>query len=321
MEKFTFIVSEDEAGLPLKKIIKAKYNFSSRLMTKIKYQDLLMLNGKKVPGYVVPSCGDTVTVSIPDEKSHFDPEDIPISIIYEDEDLLVINKQPGLTCHPTKGHPNHTLANAVMKHMLDNNQSYKIRFINRLDMDTSGVIMIGKNSFTQAQLIKQMDSNKTEKTYLALVHGVIDDERIKELTSLEGISMEEDQILIDLPIGHSGEGKISREVILDENAHGAYPSKTLFKVLDINHNKTLIQLKLLTGRTHQIRVHMSYLGHPLVGDELYGGSTELFSRQALHALSFACIHPVKKEPLIFEAPLPEDISLLLTKMVPSSSDL
>ena len=193
MEKFVFTVSEEEAGLPLKKVIKARYHFSSRLMTKIKYQDLLMLNGKKVPGYQTASVGDEVSVSIPDEISHFEPEDIPIDIIYEDDDLLVINKQPSLTCHPTKGHKNHTLANAVMKYMLDNKESYKIRFINRLDMDTSGVVLIGKNSFTQAELIKQMDKNLTVKKYYALVSGIIDSDRIKNLLLSPGITLAESQ--------------------------------------------------------------------------------------------------------------------------------
>lgn len=307
MEKFTFVLSEEEAGIPLKKVIKAKYHFSSRLMTKIKYQDLLMLNGKPVPGYTVGEPGDTVSVSIPDEISHFEPEDIPIDVIYEDQDLLVLNKQPGITCHPTKGHKDHTIANAVMKYMLDNNQSFKIRFINRLDMDTSGILMLGKNSFVQAELIKQMDNDITEKKYIALVSGIIDD----------------DEFLIDLPIGHPLPGTVNRMVVSKDSPDG-YQSKTEVKVLHrFRESKkcqaTLVELRLLTGRTHQIRVHMSHLGHPLLGDELYGGPVNLFKRQALHAYSFSCIHPIRKEKMEFIAPLPQDIKDLVLTIDPNYS--
>ena len=302
MEKFEFTISADEAGIPLKKVIKTKYHFSSRLMTKIKYQDLLMLNGISVPGYYTGEIGDIVTVSIPDEISHFEPEDIPLDIIYEDSDFIVLNKQPGFTCHPTKGHKEHTIANGVMKHMLDNNQSYKIRFINRLDMDTSGVLLIGKNGFVQAEIIKQMNDSITEKKYLALVSGII----------------KEDRFLIDLPIGHSPEG-ITREVVA-ENTLGSYPSKTEVNVLErFPHSNelndiTLVQLRLLTGRTHQIRVHMSHIGHPLLGDGLYGGPMDLINRQALHAESFSCIHPVTKETVLFKAKIPQDMEDLINKI-------
>ena len=456
MEKFVFTVSENEVGIPLKKVIKSKYHFSSRLMTKIKYQELLMLNGKKVPGYYTAELGDTVTVSIPDEISHFEPEDIPIDVIYEDDDLLVINKQPGVTCHPTKGHPNHTMANAIMKYMLDTGQSFKIRFINRLDMDTSGVLLIGKNSFAQAELIKQMDLGLTTKKYYALVSGIVDDARLRELAELEGVSVFPDSekatdttnsfesdtsqtgsacmdtpstgspitdtpstgspimdspstgsaimdtpstgsaimdtpstgssitdtpstgssilsnkvsnddalistnsssnddalistnsssnddtvyVLIDLPIGAPLPESVARRVILEDELNelrlqlpdtnpdhidGIYPSKTKFRVLKTNGNQTLsmeiaslrnttlIEVELLSGRTHQIRVHMSHIGHPLIGDWLYGGPTESFSRQALHAASFSCIHPITKEHLTFNAPIPEDMLNLIT---------
>lgn len=296
MEKFSFILSEEEAGIPLKKVIKNKYHFSSRLMTKIKYQDLLMLNDEKVPGYKTGNAGDKVTVSIPDEVSHFEPEDIPIDVIYEDSDFLVINKQPGITCHPTKGHKTHTMANAIMKYMQDTDQSFKIRFINRLDMDTSGVLMIGKNSFVQAELIKQMDKDTTEKKYLAVAKG----------------KFPEKSFLIDLPIGHPLEG-VAREVVTDGSDRG-YPSKTQVDVLEEYKDATLVQVTLLTGRTHQIRVHLSHLGNPLIGDQLYGGPTDVFNRQALHALSFSCYHPVTKEPMTFEAKIPRDLEDLMATL-------
>ena len=310
MEKFTFTVSEEEAGLPLKKIIRNKYHFSSRLMTKIKYQDLLMLNGKTVPGYIVPKEGDIVTVSIPDEKSHFEPEDIPVEVVYEDKDILVINKQAGVTCHPTKGHPNHTMANAITKYMEDKDEIFKIRFINRLDMDTSGILMIGKNGYAQAEINKQMSNGLTEKKYIAILLGEIKNEG-------------DSPILIDLPIGRPFDDSKKRAVITDDSVT-SYPSKTIIEVLQASNGLSLVEITLLTGRTHQIRVHTSHIGHPVLGDPLYGDpekEAELFGsnpsggdqvlsvpkRQMLHAKSFGFIHPVTGEKLTVTAPLPSDM--------------
>ena len=310
MEKFTFVVSEEGSNLPLKKIIKAKYHFSSRLMTKIKYRDLLMLNGEKVPGYVVPKVGDTVTVSIPDETSYFEPENIPIHVIYEDDDLLVINKAPGITCHPTNGHKDHTLANAIMYYMQESNQSFKIRFINRLDMDTSGALMIGKNGFVQAEIIKQMDNNLTEKKYIALVDGKLDEERIISLCNTFGLERTVSGFIIDLPIGRAPEGGPARKV-LSGDTPGAYPSTTKVSNIRTFDGYSEVELELLTGRTHQIRVHLSHLGHPILGDDLYRGPLDKIKRQALHAKSFSFIHPITKERLTIEAPIPEDMKALL----------
>ncbi|MBO4235770.1 MAG: RluA family pseudouridine synthase, partial [Firmicutes bacterium] len=185
MEKLSFIVSAEEAGSQAKKLIRSKFRLSSRMMTKIKYGDLISVNGENQPGYFVLSEGDNVIVSIPDEKSQFTPEDIPISPLYEDDDFLIINKQAGITVHPTKGHPDHTMANGIMKYMIDTNQSFKVRFVNRLDMDTSGVLVVAKNSMVQADLNRQMMDGRTTKEYLAIVSG----------------NVAEDHFTIDLPIG------------------------------------------------------------------------------------------------------------------------
>lgn len=323
MEKFKFIVSPAESGQQIKKLVKSKYHLSSRLMTKIKYQDLLLLNGKKVPGYIVVNEGDEVIVSIPDERSNFEPLDIPLDIIYEDQDLLIINKQAGVTCHPTKGHPTDTMANAIMKYMLDTNQSFKIRFVNRLDMDTSGVLVTAKNSYAQAELNKQMMRDLTDKTYMAIVSGVID---INKITYIKGISLDKDYVLIDLPIGKPAAESKRRSVIdtlpHDWEGSGIFPCKTAFRIIETfapNNGKefpgaTLIELKLLTGRTHQIRVHMSHLGHPLLGDFLYEGPCDLIKRQALHALSYTCNHPMTGQRMTFQSKTPPDLEGLITKL-------
>lgn len=166
MAQFTYIVKETDKELTVKELLKRNFHFSSRLLTKIKQQDLAKLNGQSVRGWMSPSPGDKLTVTLPEETSDFPPEDIPISVVFEDESLLVINKQPGFVVHPTKGKPNHTIANGIAKKSADEGQSYKIRFANRLDMNTSGLLIIAKNGFVQEQLIRQMKAGITEKNIL-----------------------------------------------------------------------------------------------------------------------------------------------------------
>lgn len=298
MDKFQYIVTEEDKGLPVKSLIRAKFNFSSRLMTKIKFQHLASLNGKEVAGWITPEPGDVLSVRLPEESSDFPVEDIPIHPVFEDDDLLVINKQPGVIVHPTKGHPEHTIANGLMKYMIDTDQTFKIRFVNRLDMDTTGLLIVAKNSHSQDNLTKQMKADITEKRYIAIVNGIVP----------------EDELVINLPIGRPDSERVERGVMLE----GGYPSITHVKVLK-RFNKgsgyTMVELRLETGRTHQIRVHMSHLGFPLVGDELYGGiNPDLLERQALHAYKLSFHHPVTRERLTIEAPLPDDISELIKKL-------
>lgn len=293
MEKFKFIVDEEFAGKQVKNAVKQKYKFSSRLMTKFKQQNLIFLNGESVPGWVVCNLGDEVSVKLPEEKSDFPAEDIPIYPVYEDDDLLILNKQPYVTVHPTRGHPEHTIANGLMKYMEDTNQSFKIRFVNRLDRDTTGLLIVAKNSHAQHELTKQMKANTVVKRYKAVVSGII----------------EEDKFTIDLPIGRPSEDSIKRGVL----ETGGYDSITHVEVIErFPSGYTLVRLRLETGRTHQIRVHMSHIGHPLLGDWLYEGPCDLFpDRQALHSYGLVFTHPVTGKEISLEAPLPEDMEKLL----------
>jgi len=264
-------------------------------MTKVKYQDLLLADGVPVPGWHTAKAGQLIEVLLPDEGSHFEPQDIPVSILYEDDDLMFIDKQPGVTVHPTKGHPDGTIANGLMKLLLERKDTFKIRFVNRLDMDTSGVLLVAKNSHAQAELNRQMSAGETEKIYTAVCSGILP----------------EDEFTIDAPIGSPFPGSKSRAVMED-----GHPSITIVSVLDrfASANASLVRIKLLTGRTHQIRVHLSHIGHPLLGDSLYGGDTSVFVRQALHASSFSCIHPITKERLTVESPLPDDLKDLISRL-------
>jgi len=299
MSEFNYTVTkEDEKKeLQIKELLRCNFKLSSRLNKKVKRENLILLNGQPVKTYLVPEVGDILTIRMPDEISDFVPEPIPIHIIYEDEELLVINKQAGIIVHPTKGHHSHTLANGVMKYMLDSGQCFKIRFINRLDMDTSGLLVVAKNSHAQDNFTKQMALNRVQKRYIAIVKGIVPDD--------EGI--------INLPIGRPDLEKVERAVILDDTGS---PSITHYKVLErYEKGYTKIELLLGTGRTHQIRVHMAHIGHPVVGDHLYGGSNvNLIERQALHAYKLSFYQPMTGEKLELEAPAPDDISRLIEKL-------
>ncbi|MGN0659455.1 MAG: RluA family pseudouridine synthase [Emergencia sp.] len=340
MTKFRYTVTEEDRDIPVKKLLRQKFSFSSRLLTKLKYQNLVFLNDEPAAGWITPKPGDVLSVRFPEEKSDFPAEDIPIEPVYEDDDLLIINKQPGIIVHPTKGHPCHTIANGLMKYMEDTNQSFKIRFVNRLDMDTTGLLIVAKNSHAQDELVKQMRARSTEKRYIALACGVI----------------EEDRFTVDLAIGRPDPERVERGVLPEDQ--GGYPSVTHVTVLErfpssgfccvcdspsspekipadsaseefcaaaadtrknccFSQGYTLVELKLETGRTHQIRVHMSHLGYPLAGDHLYGGTRPwLIERQALHAYKLKFIHPVTGEQMVVEAPLPEDIRQTVENLRP-----
>lgn len=294
MTVFKYIITEEDKGIPIKQIMKREFSFSSRLMTKVKHNKCTYINGESLPTWVEGNPGDVLEVRLPEESSDFEPEDIPIHVVYEDGDVLVINKQPYVIVHPTKGHPVHTIANGLMKYMTDTHQQFKIRFVNRLDMDTSGLLIIGKNSHTQDSLMKQMKTNTVEKRYVAIVKGVI----------------EEEEGTIDLPIGRPDPERVERGVMEDGD-----PSITHYKVLERFNKHTLVELLLETGRTHQIRVHMSHIGYPVLGDYLYGGDApSLIERQALHARYLSFNHPVTGERLNLEADLYDDMNQLIAKL-------
>jgi len=264
-------------------------------MTKFKKNDCILLNGKAVRVNVVPDSGDIINIDFPDEKSDFIPQDIPIIPVYEDNDLLIINKPAGYIVHPTKGHPAHTIANGLSRYMAKTGQVFKIRFVNRLDMDTSGLLVIAKNAHCQDEIVKQMQGKNVQKKYTAVVCGIL----------------ENDEGTIDAPIGKSNDEAVARGV-----TPSGCPSVTRYTTLKrFKSGYSLAELSLETGRTHQIRVHMSHIGHPIVGDRLYGGERIwLIERQALHASSISFFHPMTGEHIEVSIDLPDDMIDLLNKL-------
>ena len=301
-------LKKEDEELYIKELLQRRFCFSSRLIRKLKAEGGVFVNKKAVKMKEKGRAGDVLSVVYPKETSYFEAENIPLDVIYEDADLLVVNKQPGLVVHPTKNYQDGTLANALAFYLNKNGQAYKIRFVNRLDRDTSGLIVIAKNSHCQDFLTKEMKQNRVIKKYLAVVYGVI----------------EEDDGIIDLPIDKDQDHVARRKVL-----EGGYNSITHYKVVERYYPKnpggdnpgySLLELKLDTGRTHQIRVHLTHIGHPIVGDELYGALygygeiLEWMPRQALHAISLEFKQPATGETIKLESALPDDIISCLERI-------
>lgn len=307
----TYVWTKEDEGLYVKEVLQRRFAVSSRLMRKIKVSGQIALDGRAARLRDKGRTGQTLTVAFPEESSYFEPEDIPLDVVYEDSDLLVVNKQPFLVVHPTKNYQSGTLANALAYRLQEKGERWKIRFINRLDRDTSGLVLVAKNGHAQDAVSSQMEKGTTVKKYLALVHGLFE--------GPEG--------RIDLPIDKDPDHKARRMVRED-----GYPSVTLYKVLqswdvpDLGpdfkpwsgekriEGYSLVELTLLTGRTHQIRVHMTHLGHPIAGDELYGqlygyeAGTDVLDRQALHAYSLRLAQPMTGEPIELKTAMPADMA-------------
>ena len=274
-----------------------KLGFSrSKIQRMIKSRDILV-NDKEIKNSYLLNLSDNIYIN--DEYSEdvdIVPENIPLDIIYEDEYLLVVNKPSGMVVHPAPGNYNGTLVNALMYHCnkLSNvNGSIRPGIVHRIDSDTSGLLLVAKNDEVHNDLAKQISEKSVLRKYIALVSGVI----------------VEDSGTIDAPIGRD---KFDRKkmAVTSENSKNAI---THFKVLERLNNATLIECKLETGRTHQIRVHMNYIKHPIINDPVYG-SRKLIDKefgQMLHAKCIGFIHPITKEYLEFEVDVPDKFKELL----------
>lgn len=249
----------------------------------------VMVNGTTVKANYKVKAGDQVTIAVPEPTVlELTPENIPLEIVYEDEDVAVVNKPQGMVVHPSAGHPNGTLVNALLFHMQNLssiNDVIRPGIVHRIDKDTSGLLMIAKNDFAHESLAKQLKEKTSLRKYVALVHGVIPHEK--------GV--------IDAPIGRSKTDR-KMQAVIEEGK----PAVTHFQVLERFADFTLVELQLETGRTHQIRVHMKYIGYPLAGDPVYGPKKTLPGKgQFLHAQVLGFEHPRTGEFLTFTAPLPE----------------
>ena len=288
--KLKYIINSDFDGKTVKEFL--RYNqISTSMVTRLKKLDNgIMLNGERVFVTAKLSEGDILELLTESGEEHSEfifPTEGKLDIIYEDEDFLAVNKPPYLPVHPSKGHPYDSLANIVVYYYKEKNENFTFRCVNRLDKDTSGVTLIAKNAYAHELMRRLNVENKIDKTYFAIVHG----------------KPEKENGLIDLPIYRPEEATIKR--IVDERGKTA---KTLYETVKTNNKLSLVKIKLLTGRTHQIRVHFSHIGHPLAGDFLYGNENDgIITRQALHCGEISFIHPINEKQLILKAELPEDM--------------
>ncbi len=284
-------IDKNLEGKIIRDVLRDEAGVSRRLITNAKKSNKILLNNKVCQVNRVVYEGDELVLRM-DEKSNIEPENKPIDVMYEDKDVIVINKEPFSLVHPTKNHENNTLLNRVIHYAMQKNEVYKPHLVNRLDRDTSGLLVIAKNPYAHYELMKQMDDNSFEKKYLAVTKG--------GFKNKEGI--------LDFNISDKKHDGINRLVSEDGKK-----SVTRYKVLEDNEKLALLELELLTGRTHQIRVHLNEIGHPLVGDELYGGfALNLLNRQALHAYSLKFKSPRNKKVSV-KVDLASDITLFFTK--------
>ncbi|MGW8823909.1 RluA family pseudouridine synthase [Paenibacillus lautus] len=321
-----YVVPSHEDGMLLKTILQKRMGVSRKLLSRLKLTEQgIMLNGTRVYISVKVQAGDLVEIRMEQERSNdMLPQPMELHILYEDEHLLVLNKPAGVIVHPTHGHYTDTLANGVVHYWQEKGWNYRFRAVHRLDQETSGVLVIAKNAYIHQHVSEQMIAGTVDKRYVAFVHG--------RPSSQTGD--------IDGPIDRDPL-EPHRRIVTPEG----YPSLTRYRVCETYPSASLIELKLETGRTHQIRVHMLSIGCPLIGDQMYRhpvySDQELLSnaperdkdshgavgsldplaatimrldgymdRQALHAASLTLMHPIEGKTMVFTAPLPEDMKSL-----------
>lgn len=292
-------VEKIEEGTKIREYLKAEMGLSTRLIRSASIGKRIFVNDEVVKMNKVIQSGDVIKIDLAkDESQDIAPEKMDIDIVYEDEDILVVNKKPFMVVHPTKSYQSGTLANGVINYFMESGQNCIVRLVSRLDMNTSGLIIIAKNQFSHGMLSKEMSENKVGKRYLAIVHG-----HLKEKSGT-----------IDLPIYRPEGIEMGTRRVIDERGQR---SITHYKVVESFGDSDLVECKLETGRTHQIRVHLSHLGHPIYGDVLYGNGDEemdLIKRQALHAYRLDFASPRTGEMLSLKSDLPEDMKELIEKL-------
>lgn len=289
--KLSYTVKQSDSYINVLDVLKNEFLLSARLMTKLKQSNNIFLNEEITYTKKLVYANDVVSVLINfvEDNSNIVATNIPLDIIYEDEYLLAINKPANMPVHPSMLHYEETLSNAVKYYFDTLNLKRKIRIVNRLDKDTSGIVIFAKNEYIQECLIKQMKTKEFKKEYLAIVTGYL---QKKSDTLCFPISRKEGSI-IERTVNPNGDIAI-----------------THYNVLKEQNNLSLVHVFLETGRTHQIRVHFSHINHPILGDTLYGTSSSLINRQALHSYKITFLHPISKQVLTLESPIPNDMKFI-----------
>ena len=301
MENYLFEIQENQQ-MRLDKYLAEQFPEQTRsYLQKLIKEGQVLVNGKTVKSGYQLSKGDEVSVTIPEPKElDVEPQKMDLDIVYEDEDVILINKPKGMVVHPAPGHTTDTLVNGLLYHCKDNlsgiNGVARPGIVHRIDRDTTGILIVCKNDMSHNSIAAQLKEHSINRRYRALVHG----------------NLKEDTGTVEGPIGRH---PVDRKKMAINERNGK-PAVTHYTVLERFGNYTLIECKLETGRTHQIRVHMTSIGHPLVGDEVYGPAKSPFKLQGqcLHAMVLGFVHPRTGEYMEFSADLPEYFEDLLKKL-------
>lgn len=298
MEKELFFVSEEDEGIRLDIYITQEYDDLSRsYIQKLIKDNLIKVNNEIQKNRYIVKEGDEIEVCLPTNREiDIKPNNIPLDIIYEDNDVILINKPQGMVVHPAPSHYEDTLVNALLYHCGEElssiNGKNRRGIVHRIDKDTSGLLMVAKNDYAHKFLSQQLKEHSVIRKYNAIVFG----------------NIKENKFTVDAPIGRHPIKRLKMAVL--EDGRNAI---THVRVLEEFDGYTYIEARLETGRTHQIRVHLSYINHPILGDQVYGRTTNKFNLkgQVLHAKTLGFIHPTKKEYMEFEAPLPMSFEKIL----------
>ncbi len=294
----TYTAGANDAGRTAGDVIRREFRLVAHDIARAKYrtENGITVNGVQVMVNRRLAEGDELRVVLANElPGKIVPVPGPLAVLYEDEDMLAVDKPAGVVVHPSHGHFADTLANYVAQYYIDEGDPHEVRTVGRLDKDTSGVLLFGKNRTACAHLTEQAACGLSEKTYLALASGTFPGE--------EGT--------VEAPISREYEEKI-RRVVREDGDHAV----THYRVLRQMDDRALLAVRIETGRTHQIRVHMAHIGHPLIGDPIYGTASELIRRAALHARRLVCCQPFTRERIVLESPLPEDFLCALEPDAP-----
>ena len=286
-----YVVKDLSLYKTVRQVLKSEFNMSNKLITKLKFNKLILLNSAETYFDKLLSIGDVVSCSLDyeEESENIVPTKMDLNILYEDDCFLILNKSYNMPVHPSILHYDNSLSNGVKYYFDLIGLKKKIRPVNRLDRDTTGIVIFAKNEYIQECLIKQMQNKTFYKEYLAILNGVPNPP--------SGV--------IDAPIARKENSIIER--CINPNGDSAI---SCYKVIDTNFKSdiSLVSFVLKTGRTHQIRLHSKFIGHPILGDTLYGVPSALIKRQALHSYKVRFIHPILKKIIEIQAPIPDDMN-------------
>ena len=298
-----FIVSVEDEGKRIDAYLASRNEELSRVsIQRLIDEEKILVNNKKIKASYKVQNGDLITLEEEQPKEvSLKAQEIPIEIIYEDKDIIVVNKPKGMVVHPANGNPDGTLVNAIMAICKDSlsgiGGELRPGIVHRLDKDTSGVLIVAKNDKAHINMSEQIKEHQVEKTYIALVRGIV----------------KENEASINMPIGRSEKDR--KKMAVKKNGKSAI---THFKVIERfpKHNCTLLEIKIETGRTHQIRVHLSHIGYPVIGDEVYSSGKNEWNikGQCLHAKSLKFRHPITNKEMFLEAKIPEYFKNILREL-------